>query len=81
MSTFTLKRARELREKQQQEIEQVEVEIDEIEQVEEVVVEEIEEHKEEEVEKDVFVCPHCNKEYKTERGLKNHIETKHKDGE
>ena len=31
---------------------------------------------------DVFVCPHCDKEYKTKRGLDKHIATKHdKDGE
>lgn len=32
---------------------------------------------EEEVKQDVFVCVHCGKEYKTQRGLKKHIETKH----
>lgn len=25
----------------------------------------------------VFICPFCDKEYKTEEGLENHIETKH----
>lgn len=29
----------------------------------------------------VYVCKVCGKEYKTERGLIKHIETKHKDGE
>ena len=71
MSTFTLKRARELREKQQQE-EQVEIVEEVVEKIEEPI---------EEVEEDVFVCPHCSREYKTKRGLDKHIATKHKDGE
>lgn len=71
MSTFTLKRARELREKQQQE-EQVEIVEEVVEKIEEPI---------EEVKEDVFVCPHCSREYKTKRGLDKHIATKHKDGE
>lgn len=68
MSTFSLRRAhKKIEERKQQEP---------IEVVEEQVVEEIVE------EVDVFVCPHCDKEYKTKRGLDKHIETKHdKDGE
>ena len=31
----------------------------------------------EEVKQDIFVCKECGKEYKTERGLNNHIKTKH----
>lgn len=45
---------------------------EQVEVVEEQVIDEI---------VDVFVCPHCDKEYKTKRGLDKHIETKHKDGE
>ena len=30
----------------------------------------------EEVKQDIFVCKECGKEYKTERGLNNHIKTK-----
>ena len=30
-----------------------------------------------EVKQDVFICKECGKEYKTERGLNNHIKTKH----
>ena len=72
MSTFTLKRARELREKQQQE-EQVEIVEEVVEKIEEPI---------EEVKEDVLVCPHCSREYKTKRGLDKHIATKHdKDGE
>ena len=71
MSTFSLRRAKQRRKQQQEEV-VVEVK-------EEVVVEE--KIEEEVVEGVVFVCPHCSKEYKTERGLKKHIETKHKDGE
>ena len=71
MSTFTLKRATELREKQQQE-EQVEIVEEVVEKIEEPI---------EEVKEDVFVCPHCSREYKTKRGLDKHIATKHKDGE
>lgn len=26
---------------------------------------------------DVYTCPHCGKEYKTEDGLANHIKEKH----
>jgi len=29
---------------------------------------------------DVYKCPHCGKEYKTEDGLANHIKEKHPDG-
>lgn len=65
MSTFSLRRAHKRIKERQQSVEQVEV-------VEEQVIDEI---------VDVFVCPHCNKEYKTKRGLDKHIETKHKDGE
>ena len=44
----------------------------------EYVDEEIEEPiVEVEMERDIFICPHCAKEYKTERGLKKHIESKH----
>lgn len=25
----------------------------------------------------IFICEHCGKEYKTQKGLKKHIETKH----
>ena len=28
---------------------------------------------------DMFVCPTCGKEYKTEEGLAKHIEKEHKD--
>lgn len=28
---------------------------------------------------DKFICPHCGKEYKTEDGLKKHIQDKHTD--
>lgn len=70
MSTFTLRRARELREQQQKE--QVEIVEEVVEKIEEPI---------EEVKEDVFVCPHCSREYKTKRGLDKHIATKHKDGE
>lgn len=70
MSTFTLRRARELREQQQEE--QVEIVEEVVEKIEEPI---------EEVKEDVFVCPHCSREYKTKRGLDKHIATKHKDGE
>ena len=30
---------------------------------------------------EVYICKICGKEYKTEKGLIKHIETKHKDGE
>lgn len=30
---------------------------------------------------EVYICKVCGKEYKTEKGLLKHIETKHKDGE
>lgn len=34
------------------------------------------------IKEEVFICEHCGKEYKTERGLHVHQETKHsKDGE
>ena len=38
--------------------------------------------KQQELEKqdEVFVCPHCDKEYKTQKGLDKHLE-KHEDGE
>ena len=39
--------------------------------------EEVTEVSEEEVKQDVFICKECGKEYKTERGLNNHIKTKH----
>ena len=32
---------------------------------------------EEVVKQDIFICKECGKEYKTERGLNNHIKTKH----
>ena len=74
MSTVRLKRARELREKQQQE-ERMEIMEKVVEKIEEPIAEK-------EVKEDVFVCPHCSREYKTKRGLDKHIETKHnKDGE
>lgn len=68
MSTFSLRRAHQKIKEREQE------------PVMEEVVEEVVEEKEEVV-KDVFVCPHCSREYKTKRGLDKHIETKHKDGE
>ena len=49
--------------------------------VEEIVEPIIEEVVEEVVEPTVFVCPYCDKKYKTERGLNNHIKAKHEDGE
>ena len=53
MSTYSLQRARKMREQKQKEQEQ-----------------------------ELFVCPHCDKEYKTQKGLDKHIETKHaEDGE
>ena len=67
MSTFSLRRAHKKTEERKQQ--------EPIKVVEEQVVEEIVE------EVNVFVCPHCDKEYKTKRGLDKHIETKHKDGE
>ena len=30
---------------------------------------------------EVFVCPHCGKEYKTEKGLAEHIAKEHQAGE
>ena len=33
--------------------------------------------KEEVVKPNIFICSECGKEYKTERGLKKHIESKH----
>jgi hypothetical protein len=33
------------------------------------------------VNEEVYICKVCGKEYKTEKGLLKHIETKHKDGE
>lgn len=41
----------------------------------------IEEAKEAKREEKVYICKACGKEYKTEKGLMKHIETKHKDGE
>lgn len=29
---------------------------------------------------EVYTCPHCGKEYKTEDGLAKHIQEKHPDG-
>ena len=29
---------------------------------------------------ELYKCPHCGKEYKTEDGLQNHIKEKHPDG-
>lgn len=29
----------------------------------------------------VFICPHCDREYKTEEGLENHIKDKHPEEE
>ena len=40
-------------------------------------VTEVSEEVVEEVEQDRFICKECGKEYKTERGLNNHIKTKH----
>ena len=53
--------------------------IDEIvEPIKEEVVEEVVEPIVEEVVKpNIFICSECGKEYKTERGLKKHIESKH----
>ena len=46
--------------------------------VEEVkAVEEKAEVVEEVVKPNIFICSECGKEYKTERGLKKHIESKH----
>ena len=44
---------------------------------EEVVEEVVEPIVEEVVEPNIFICSECGKEYKTERGLKKHIESKH----
>ena len=41
----------------------------------------IEEAKAKEEANTVYICKVCGKEYKTEKGLIKHIETKHKDGE
>lgn len=69
MSTFSYKRAlKRIEEKQQQEVEIIE----EVEIVEET--KEVEEVK-------LHICPICNKEYKTKRGLEKHLESKHKGGE
>lgn len=43
--------------------------------------ERIKEQQEVSAKEQVFVCEHCGKEYKTEKGLTSHIEQKHKDGE
>ena len=57
-----------------------------VEEIEEPMVEEIvekieepikEEVVEEVVKPNIFICSECGKEYKTERGLKKHIESKH----
>jgi uncharacterized C2H2 Zn-finger protein len=43
---------------------------------------EVEQEVEEEVvEQEEFVCPHCDKVYKTEKGLLAHIESKHREGD
>lgn len=42
-------------------------------------VTEVSEEVVEEVKQDVFICKECGKEYKTERGLNNHIKTKHQE--
>ena len=39
-----------------------------------------EKKKQQEKQDEVFVCPHCGKEYKTQKGLDKHLE-KHEDGE
>ena len=44
---------------------------------EEVVEEVVEPIVEEIVKPNIFICSECGKEYKTERGLKKHIESKH----
>ena len=45
-----------------------------IEEIEEPMVEPI---VEEVVKPNIFICSECGKEYKTERGLRKHIESKH----
>ena len=45
-----------------------------VEEVEEPIVKPI---VEEVVKPNIFICSECGKEYKTERGLKKHIESKH----
>lgn len=35
----------------------------------------------EEIIEESYKCPFCDKEYKTKKGLDNHIETKHERGE
>lgn len=44
---------------------------------EEVVEEVVEPIVEEVVKPNIFICSECGKEYKTERGLRKHIESKH----
>ena len=44
-------------------------------------IEEAQQKKHEQSECEVYICKICGKEYKTEKGLIKHIETKHKDGE
>ena len=44
---------------------------------EEVVEEVVEPIVEEIVKPNIFICSECGKEYKTERGLRKHIESKH----
>ena len=41
----------------------------------------IEEAQQKKKSEEVYICKICGKEYKTEKGLIKHIETKHKDGE
>ena len=55
----------------------VEEVVEEAPELNEEVTEVSEEDVVEEVEQDVFICKECGKEYKTERGLNNHIKTKH----
>lgn len=48
--------------------------VDEEEQIVEPIKEEV---VEEVVKPNIFICSECGKEYKTERGLRKHIESKH----
>lgn len=41
----------------------------------------IEETQQKKNSEEVYICKVCGKDYKTEKGLLKHIETKHKDGE
>ena len=45
--------------------------------IDEIIDEIVEPIKEEVVKPNIFICSECGKEYKTERGLKKHIESKH----